>query len=214
MGEAAQTVTGPANPPERAEYPWTLRQTLYAPTKKAAAVRFCWDIGKYGGCETSVARPGQPVLKLAKGDVSQLLWTADGKYLIGAGANTLRLWNLVGGVRTAATQVEGSSVQRLWLAQPNQGKADLCVSVSRMFPINGVYRTAMTTLRYALPTLKVLTVTTLPPASSQQKAKEAECRPFSSSDLNYWYLRNLGTAQGEGVLHIQRPNRLLWCGKV
>ncbi|ANE43489.1 hypothetical protein SU48_06585 [Deinococcus puniceus] len=183
-GMAAQVVRGQANTAQNAEYPWTLRQTLYAPTQQAAAVRFCWNAVKYTGCETKLAWAAQPVLTLPKGDVSQLLWTTDGKYLIGAGANTLRLWNLVGGVRTAATPVVGSVVQRLWLAQSRSGKADLCVSVGRMLPVNGVYRTTMTTLRYALPTLKVLTVTTLPHIPSQQKAKEAECRPLSSSDLN------------------------------
>ncbi|THF69136.1 hypothetical protein E7T06_13270 [Deinococcus sp. Arct2-2] len=184
-GSPPQIISGPANTDQTVvDYPWTLDQILYAPNRSAAAVRFCWDIGKYGGCETSVARPGQPVLKLAKGDVSQLLWTADGKYLIGAGANTLRLWNLVGGVRTVATQPAGSVVQRLWLSKSRLGEADLCVSVAVSTPLNGAYVAAMTTIRHSLPTLKVLTLTTLPTASSQQKAKEAECRPFSSSSLN------------------------------
>ncbi|WP_211214820.1 hypothetical protein [Deinococcus aquatilis] len=172
-GSPPQIISGPANTDQAVvDQPWTLDQILYAPSKNAAAVRFCWDIGKFGSCETSLARPGQPVLKLSGGDVSRLLWATDGKYLIGAGANTLRLWNLVGGVRTAVTPVAGSTVQRLWLAQPNLGKSDLCVSVRRMFPVNGVYRTTMTSIRYALPALKVLTVTT-------QKGKEAECRPLS-----------------------------------
>lgn len=189
-GSPPQIINGPPNTTERAEYPWTLRQTLYAPTKNAAAVRFCWDIGKYGGCETSVARPGQPVLKLAKGDVSQLLWTADGKYLIGAGANTLRLWNLVGGVRTAVPKsgdnlpgwVIQSLVSRLWLSLGKQGQAELCVATTDFWGNGktGARRNTMTTTRYALPTLKPLTITTF----AQQKAKEAECRPFSSSSLN------------------------------
>lgn len=181
---AAQVVRGQANTAQNAEYPWTLQQTLYAPTQQAAAVRFCWNAVKYTGCETKLARPGQPVLTLPKGDVNQLLWTADGKYLIGAGANTLRLWNLVGGVRTVATQPAGSVVQQLWLSQSRSGEADLCVSVAVSTPLNGVYVAAMTTIRYSLPTLKVLTLTTLPPASGQQKGKEAECRPFGSSHLN------------------------------
>jgi len=33
---------------------------------------------------------------LKNSDVTRLLWTRDGKYLIGAGGNTVRLWNLVG----------------------------------------------------------------------------------------------------------------------
>ncbi|MFB9992470.1 hypothetical protein ACFFLM_10880 [Deinococcus oregonensis] len=189
-GAAPQIISGPANTDQTAvDDPWTLDQILYAPSKNAAAVRFCWDIGKYGDCETKLARPGQPVLTLLKGNVTQLLWTADGKYLLGARANTLRLWNLAGGVRTAVPTpganepgwVVGSLVSRIWLSLGRQGQAELCVATTDFWSKGktGAHRNTMTTTRYALPTLSALTITTFP----QQQGKEAECRPFSSSDL-------------------------------
>jgi len=184
-GAAPVTVTGPENSEKNAEYPWKHTQTLLSPRQDAAAVRFCWEIGKYGGCQVFLARPGLPVLELKNSSVTRLLWTTDGKYLIGAGANTVRLWNLSGGNRAAVPtpaltgkQRSYSHIQRLWLRD-----RDLCVAMnSEVFGPNGGYATGqlITTTRYALPTLQPLTVTTLG-AGPNEQAKEAECRPFTPS---------------------------------
>lgn len=174
------TVAGPPNSAQNAEYPWTHQQTLLSPRGDAAAVRFCWEMSKYGGCQVYLARPGQPVLELKNSNVRQLLWTADGQYLLGAGENTVRLWNLSGGSRAAVprpvlsgNQQSNSHIRRLWL----RGR-DLCVAMnSEVFGPNGGYATGYltTTTRYALPALRPLTVTTLPvPALSD--TKEAPCR--------------------------------------
>lgn len=183
------TVTGPTNRSDGQGWspPWTHEQTLMSPRGNAAAVRFCWDAVKYHGCQVYLARPAQPVMELKNSNVTRLLWTGDGKYLIGAGENTVRLWNLSGGSRAsvprpalASGQQSVSHIGRLWLRDH-----ELCVAMnSEVFGPNGGYAIgySTTTTRYALPTLKPLTVTTLG-VGPNEKAKEAECRPFTSSDL-------------------------------
>lgn len=184
MGGEKVSVQGPE---PVADFPAKPAQTLLSPRGDAAAVRFCWDIPKYDSCQVHLVRPDGTVQELKNSNVTRLLWTADGKYLIGAGANTIRLWNLVGGVRAAlprpvllGKQRSFSHIGRLWLRG-----SDLCVSMnSEVFGPNGGYATGqqVTTTRYALPTLKPLTVTTLG-STPNEKAKEAECRPSTSSDL-------------------------------
>lgn len=178
---APVTVIGPANSAQNAEYPWTHVQTLWSPRQDAAAVRFCWEIGKYDGCQVFLARPGQPTLRLKNSDVKRLLWTADGKYLIGAGNNTVRLWNLVGGMRTAA--VRHASPTPGWMYQPGIERlwwrgADLCVSTFDLgwTQTGKASSQTSTTTRYAVPSLKVLSLT----RGNGAPGKEAECRPISA----------------------------------
>lgn len=176
-------VTGPENSEKNAEYPWKHEQTLLSPRQDAATVRFCWEIGKYDGCQVFLARPGQPTLRLKNSDVKRLLWTEDGKYLIGAGENTLRLWNLVGGARTAvpipvpafAPLQHTSQIVGLTL---DGGR--MCVRTEdQWYGHNSSQATrSVTTTRYALPTLKPRIVTTFP---ASRNRKEAECRPFNPS---------------------------------
>jgi hypothetical protein len=176
-GAAPVTVTGPATPAGRVDFPWTLTQTLYAPGRRAAAVRFCWDAAKYTGCEVRLAQVRREALVLKNGNVKRLLWSADGRYLIGAGANTLRLWNLMGGVRTVtirdeipeANWIGQPLIRRLWL----KGN-DLCVA-ARDYIYNtetSARRENVSTSRYALPTLRGISVTTFP----WPKIKEAPCQ--------------------------------------
>ena len=176
-GAAPITVVGPATPAGRADFPWTLAQTLYAPGQRTAAVRFCWDAAKYTGCEVHLARAGRGALVLRNSNVKQLLWSADGRYLIGARANTLRLWNLSGGVRTATLRDEIPEanwtvqpvIRRLWFY-----RGDLCVA-AHDFAYNTktfARRENVSTGRYALPTLRGISVTTFP----SPLRKEAPCQ--------------------------------------
>ncbi|WP_027460313.1 hypothetical protein [Deinococcus murrayi] len=160
-------------PEPMADFPANPTQTLLSPRGDAAAVRFCWDIPKYDSCQVRLVRPGGEVQILTKSDVRHLLWTPDGQYLIGAGANTVRLWNLSGGVRTAVPrpvllgkQQSVSHIGRLWLRD-----GDLCVAMnSEVFGPNGGYATGhlMTTTRYALPLLKPLETVILPAREGQE----------------------------------------------
>lgn len=161
---APVTVTGPENSEKNAEYPWTHQQTLMSPRQDAAAVRFCWEIGKYDGCQVFLARPGQPTLRLKNSDVKRLLWSQDGKYLIGAGANTVRLWNLVGGMRTAVP-TPGQVYARLTRHSSQivgltfRGR-NLCVRTQdQWYEPNGQQAgRSVSVTRYALPTLRPLEV--------------------------------------------------------
>lgn len=141
-------VIGPSNQ-HREEYPWSVVQTLRSPRGDAAVVRFCWEAVKYDGCELHLARPGQPVQVLKNGDVKHLLWTSDGQYLAGAGKNTIRLWNLSGGLRTLVLPASTSSVRALtWMA------GSLCVQTLE-YQHPGQYGQAAH--RYKVPSLRWLT---------------------------------------------------------
>ncbi|MDO4244590.1 MAG: hypothetical protein Q4C89_01020 [Deinococcus sp.] len=156
-------------PAPQADFEAQLRQVLMSPRRDAAAVQFCWDIPKYAFCRVILARPGQPMLTLKNSDVRKLLWTPDGKYLVGTGANTVRLWNLVGGVRVHVPGLEPDQlderivtrdITQLWL---EQGK--LCVAmVSDVFRTSGgpALRQLTSTTRYQLPALRPLQVVGLP----------------------------------------------------
>lgn len=160
---STQTVVGPENTDQNAEYPWTLQGAQPSPRGDAVAVRFCWDIGKYSGCQVRLARAGRPMTVLSRSDVTRLLWTADGRYLIGAGANTVRLWNLSGGVRTATPSVTGavpraqshSRIAGLKLSGP-----ELCVQTADVWsgPNSARVGETRSAVRYALPSLRTIGV--------------------------------------------------------
>jgi WD40 repeat protein len=173
------TVTGPADSSNHPEFPWTLRQTLLSPRGDAAAVRFCYEPPGFHFCDVYLARPGLPAEVLRNSTVFNLLWTADGRYLIGAGKNTVRLWNLNGTVRIATPKPplidpgvtqSASVITRLWL-----DRGDLCVAAQdQLFDAQGQQkRQTVTTTRYRLPTLKGVTGTTYPLTPRQQ---EADCK--------------------------------------
>lgn len=108
------------------------RLIRFSPRGDAAAVEFCLDVSFLGIllCEVDLVRPGGQILQLKGGAVEgQLLWSSDGKYLIGAGGNTLRLWNLVGSRRLTVVknfgdgpQTQADHIGKMWW----QGQ-DLCV---------------------------------------------------------------------------------------
>ncbi|GHG03846.1 hypothetical protein GCM10017783_15470 [Deinococcus piscis] len=177
LGSEAITVTGPTNADKVGMDVglWAHEETLYSPRSDFAAVRFCWDAVKYHGCRVYLARPGAQVTELKNSNVERLLWTQDGEYLLGAGANTLRLWNLSGGMRSAMYQTAtGRSTQRIqewWLVLNGRGRTDLCVSAQDGFRLEknaAIY--TLSTARYRLPTLERLGLNTV-----QTEAGEAAC---------------------------------------
>ncbi|UQN10628.1 WD40 repeat domain-containing protein [Deinococcus sp. QL22] len=138
-------VVGPSNQ-GRPESPWTMIQTLMSPRGDAAVVRFCWEVGKYDGCQVHLARPGRPVHRLNSSNVKHLLWTPDGQYLVGAGNNTLRLWNLSGGLRTQVLAGKTENVRALgWVA------GGLCVQ-TREYQHPSQY--GQTAHRFTVPALR------------------------------------------------------------
>lgn len=165
-------VTGPE---PVADFPAEPAGTLMSPRGDAAAVRFCWNIPKYDSCQVRLVRPGGAVQILTKSDVRRLLWTPDGQYLIGAGANTVRLWNLAGGVRTAVPtpgQVHaGLSRHSSHIVGLAFRGRDLCVRAQdRWYGRDGQQaRQSVSVTRYALPTLRALQTVSAP------EGQEAPC---------------------------------------
>lgn len=162
-------------PEPMADFPANPAQTLLSPRGDAAAVRFCWDIPKYDSCQVRLVRPGGAVQILTKSDVRRLVWTPDGHHLIGAGANTVRVWNLSGGVRTAVPtpgQVyAGLSRHSSRIVGLGFRNHDLCVRTeNRWYGRDGQQaRRSISTTRYALPTLRALQTVSAP------EGEEAPC---------------------------------------
>ncbi len=128
------------------DYRWEHVETQYSPDRKAAAVRFCWELLRFEGCEVRLAQIGRPVLILERSFVRQLLWTSDSQYLIGAGYNTVHLWNRQGqrqGVVIPSSTRHGDPP--LALALKSSG---LCVK----YTSHGQNTTS--TWSYVLPSLK------------------------------------------------------------
>ncbi|MFC6618686.1 hypothetical protein [Deinococcus radiophilus] len=107
---------------------------------------------------------------LKNSDVTRLLWTQDGEYLIGAGANTLRLWNLSDGMRSVVYQAKSGApttggITRLWLEPNGRGRGDLCVATTEVVRYDqpGQLRPTLTlsAARYQLPTLQRLGLNTV-----------------------------------------------------
>ncbi|MFC6591078.1 hypothetical protein ACFP81_02880 [Deinococcus lacus] len=170
LGHEMFTITGPSNA-DKAGMDiglWAHEETLYSPRSDSAAVRFCWDAVNYHGCQVYLARPssqggGGQVALLKNSDVTRLLWTQDGEYLVGAGANTLRLWNLSGGMRSVVYRTKSGQpghIERLWLEPNGRGRGDLCVSSTDAVRYDqpGQLRPTLTlsAARYSLPTLTQL----------------------------------------------------------
>ena len=177
-----RTVSGPANSAGNAEYPWRLAQTLVAPRGEAAALRFCYEYPGGQFCQVDLVRSSLPVTVLKNGNVTRLLWSADGQSLIGAGTNTVRRWTLTGALRTAVPSsplIEpgdaqtSSQITRLWL-----DRGDLCVATKdQLFGAQGqLRRTTVTTTRYRLATLQGLTSYSLP------GPREPDCQAVRRSD--------------------------------
>ncbi|WP_407542580.1 hypothetical protein Q0M94_23610 (plasmid) [Deinococcus radiomollis] len=117
--------------------------------------------------------------------MTTLFWTADGRYLIGADSNSVRLWNLSGTSRFVTPPLQPGmrsslfEVTRIWL-----DRGGLCVASvfqttpGQPRPVNAPplpLSTTAATTRYALPLLTELTTTVSPPLAAY-RVPEAACR--------------------------------------
>jgi hypothetical protein len=195
------TVSGPGSDADRLVYgetsPWINTRTLFTVKKDVAAVQFCISHTKEEGCIVYLVRTSGRVQELENSDVKPLIWTGDGTYLIGAGVNTVRLWDLSGAVRLATPvpplinrgAVQSSSeIIRLWL-----DAGSLCVATrNQLYSEQGEQMTpapqtpesqrggmTLTTTRYLIPSLKRLTSTT---SAVGPKLQEADCTRVRRSD--------------------------------
>lgn len=151
---------------------------VFSPSGRAAAVLFSWSVGpKYEGSQLFLAQAGQRALKLETASIWPLLWTKDGKSLIGAGANTVRLWNLAGSVRRATPALPARwqgdrEIIRREITGLTLGRSALCVRTSFVLARAGASAEGLQTVsRYALPSLKLLGRQT-----AARNAKAPACR--------------------------------------
>ena len=144
--------------------PFFWEATFRSPGGDAAALKFCQHVSVMGPplCRVMLAQPGRAPFELRRGVVGKLLWTPDGQYLVGAGSNTVRLWNLAGGVRVvtpAGPPLPGQSRQADITRLTIRG-SKLCVLVRedwyRPDASGRITRTVWSAFRYALPTLRQL----------------------------------------------------------
>lgn len=151
-----------------ADYTPRAQPPLYSPRRDAAALRFCWDLPRAATCQVFLVRPGLPTRALPRSDVTRLLWTPDGRYLIGAGADKIRLWNLAGGVRVQMPRPPEVEVDRATRTRAITGihleGNDLCVVLLADVFSRAGGRAAQqsTTTRYVLPALHPAESVSLP----------------------------------------------------
>ena len=193
-GGQSVTVPGPGSDAERLKYGETSaymnNATLYSPKNDLAAVRFCIDHTMESGCIVYLVKPSGRILELENSSVNLFLWTADGRYLIGSADDTVRLWNLSGGMRTDTLTIPLSDpdlvpgtaeITRLWLDH-----GDLCVAMKNQWyavhirvpgtsqnPPSQRRGVTLTTTRYILPWLTRLTSVSSP---TSRTPHEAECQ--------------------------------------
>lgn len=140
-------------PPPMADFASEPQETLFSPRGDAVAVRFCWDAIKYWFCQVKLARASGKITVLNNSSVNQLLWTADGRYLIGAGNNTLRLWNLSGGLITATPIFTDDPQASTHIEYVQLKNRSLCLTLSSQPNLSSI-KPRVAYLGYSLPQLK------------------------------------------------------------
>ncbi|WP_420596217.1 hypothetical protein [Deinococcus sp.] len=130
---------------------WELSNLAYSPDHKFAAVQFTFSVAKGYNSAIYLVRPDGSTFRLASDTVFSIEWTSDSKYILGFGGNTLRLWNLNGGLK----QLTVSSIDKhnlvgnkIYLEVPTFG-SDGCQ--------NGEWLRA-----YSIPSLKQLSSAPVP----------------------------------------------------
>ena len=124
---------------------WTLDSVKFSPASTFAVVLFHWPASKYSEQTAYLVKPNGAVLSLKDSEVWKILWTRDGKYVLGFGSNTLRLWNLKGGLR----QLSFSEISDFSFSDRS-----ICLDVNVQQNKNGEYVDAEYIQFYSLPMLK------------------------------------------------------------
>ncbi|MFC3834583.1 MULTISPECIES: hypothetical protein [Deinococcus] len=128
------------------DFSWGWERPSVLPNRSGSfiAVHYYRNIHtKYWDANVFLVRPDGRTEQLKNDTVLNIQWSEDGRYLIGTGDNTIRLWNLNGGAR----QVTFPDIR----ASRVTGKT-LCLNVNWYSPTTGqLSRTAE--LHLALPSL-------------------------------------------------------------
>jgi WD40 repeat protein len=125
------------------DYRWKTPTILPNQDSQFIAVHYYGSLSKYWDAMVYLVGPDGQLRRLKNGTVLNVQWTDDGKYLIGRGVNTLRLWNLNGGLR----QVTFQDVRSF-----RYSKQKLCLNLNWYSPLTGqLSRT--TEIQLAVPSL-------------------------------------------------------------
>lgn len=134
--EAGRTVTV-QGPRGTEDVQYDLSGVIAAPGGSVKALHWCWQDGKFWDCQVQlVTRTGQ-VTTLKNGSVRRLAFTPDGKWLAGAGDNTVRLWNVASPAAAPRTRV----IPNRFTDRLEVGRQTLCIGGH--FRVNALH-TALT----------------------------------------------------------------------
>ncbi|MFC6800920.1 hypothetical protein ACFQDE_03495 [Deinococcus caeni] len=134
----------PLQPDPDFTWRWSVQKVVENSSGQFTAVHYSGSLAaKYRDAAVFLVHPDGRIDRLKNDTVLDVQWTTDGRYLLGTGANTIRLWNLSGGLRQVSYQdIRASRVT---------GKT-LCLNVNWYSPTTGqLSRTAE--LHLALPSL-------------------------------------------------------------
>jgi WD40 repeat protein len=131
-------------------FSWSTAELKYSPDQKSAVILFELPIAKNGYSKAYLVKSNGTIQELSNSSVFQIEWSKDGKYILGAGNTTLRVWNLSGRRR----QTEVGNIDRFVVR-----KNSVCVETSHfgslLDPVSGLptpYKTRFVQ-NYSVPLL-------------------------------------------------------------
>lgn len=172
--------------------PYDLIQVSVSPRGDAAAVNFCWVIPKYRSCLVRLVRSDGSMSDLRNSEVDKLTWSGDGKYLIGAGASTLRIWNLGGSLQISEAVSKARkyiSADHLYIDEIRVDKSVVSVFIAGQnyrrnkhgIPLGGELSYIKTVvLKYKIPQLSFISAETIKRPRSTSPKHNTSLHSFSS----------------------------------
>ncbi|WP_155297597.1 hypothetical protein [Deinococcus kurensis] len=115
----------PIQPDPDFTWRWSVQKVVKNRSGQFTAVLYSGAMSKYWDANVFLVRPDGRIDRLKNDTVRDVQWTEDGRYLIGMGVNTVRVWNLNGGLRQVSN--------RELMASSVDGQT-LCLNVNRDAP--------------------------------------------------------------------------------
>ncbi|WP_293911883.1 hypothetical protein [Deinococcus sp.] len=128
-------------------YGWYVALNEESPDGKSTLIHFYSNNTKAWMSEAYVVRHDASVLHLKNDGVKFIAWVPNSQYVIGFGNNTLRLWNLSGGLKT----VVADGVNKVKYTD-----AKVCLEYIRFRSLNNEAEMEVFVDDYAIPRLKKL----------------------------------------------------------
>lgn len=142
-------------------YSWHLVSRQRSQNGKFTAIHYAGNHWQYWDAIVYLVNPSGKIIELKKSMVNQVVWSQDGKYLLGFGNNTFRVWNQLGNVQ----QVTFDSI----LGFEKRGQT-ICLAVRKFG--DGQSFTELAKI-FSIPQLKLL--------STQPLSEDNKCQSQSVS---------------------------------